>query len=71
MLQRRRGAQISGVTQARGRHPKGAATGIGEANMAEYVPTRHQPMIILVIVSSQPSGGTQQSGAIGEEAALD
>ena len=28
----------------------GAAPGIGAAHMTEYVPTRHQPMIILIIL---------------------
>ena len=65
-VQRRRRAKISGATLARG-----AAPGIGAAHMAEYVPTRHQPMIILVILSNQPRGGTQQSAATGEGAALD
>ena len=61
--QRRRRAKISGL--ARGRHSKGAAY------MTDYVPTRHQPMIILVILSGQPRGGTQQSAAAGEGVALD
>ena len=65
-VQRRRRAKISGATLARG-----AAPGIGAAHMAEYVPTRHQPMIILVMLSNQPSGGTQQTAAAGEGAALD
>ena len=39
--------------------------------MTEYVTTRHQPMIILVILSNQPRGGTQQSAATGEGATLD
>ena len=65
-VQRRRRAKISGATLARG-----AAPGIGAAHMTEYVPTRHQPMIILVILSNQPRGGTQQSAATGEGAALD
>ena len=49
----------------------GAAAGIGAALMTEYVTTRHQPMIILVILSNQPRSGTQQSAAAGEGAALD
>ena len=69
--QRRRRAKISGATLAQGRHPNGAAPGIGAAHMTEYVPTRHQPMIMLVILSNQPRGGTQQSAATGEGAALD
>ena len=39
--------------------------------MTEYVPTRQQPMIILVILSNQPRVGTQQSAATGEGVALD
>ena len=54
-----------------GRHLKGAAPGIGTAQMTEYVPTRHQPLIIPVILSNQPRGGTQQSAASSEGAALD
>ena len=54
-----------------GRHSIGAAPGLGAAHMAEYVPTRHQPMMILVILSNQPRGGTQQRAATGEGAALD
>ena len=64
--QRRRRAKISGATLARG-----AAPGIGAAHMTEYVSTRYQPMIILVILSNQPRGGTQQSAATSEGAALD
>ena len=37
-----------------GQQPKRAAPGIGEAHMTEYVPTRHQPMIILVIPAEGP-----------------
>ena len=65
--QRRQRAEISGATLARGRHPKGAA----HIDMTEYVPTSHQLMIILVILSHQPRGGSQQSAAAGEGAALD
>ena len=54
-----------------GRRSKGAARGIGAAHMTEYVPTRHQLMIILVISSNQPRGGTQQRAAASEGAALD
>ena len=66
-VQRRRRAKISGATLARG-----AAPGIGAAHMAEYVPNRHQPMIMtMVILSNQPRGGTQQTAAAGQGAALD
>ena len=47
------------------------APGIGAAHMTEHIPTRHQPMIILVILSNQLMSGTQQSAASGEGAALD
>ena len=50
---------------------RGAAPGTGAAHMSEDVPTRHQPMIILVKLSKQPRGGTQQSAATGEGTALD
>ena len=50
---------------------RGAAPGIGSAHVAEYVPTRQQPMIILVILSNQPRVGTQQSAETGEGVALD
>ena len=53
-----------------GRHPKGAAPGIGAAHITEYVPTRHQPMIILVILSNQPRGGNQQNAATGKGVVL-
>ena len=39
----------------------GAAPGIAAAHLTEYVPTRHQPMIMLVILSKQSRGGIQQS----------
>ena len=48
--QRRRRAKISGATLAWGRHLKGAAPGIGAAHITKCVPTRHRPMIILVIL---------------------
>ena len=51
----------------KGRHP----VPIGAAHMTEYVATRHQPVIKLVILSNQPRGGTQQSAAAGEGTALD
>ena len=54
-----------------GRHPKGAAPGIGAVHMTEYVPTRHQSMIILVILSNQFRGDTQQSVSTGEGAAIE
>ena len=50
-----------------GRHP----VPIGAACMTEYVISRHQPMIKLVILRNQPRGGTRQSAAAGEAAALD
>ena len=50
---------------------RGVAAGIGAALMTEYVPTRHKPMIMLVILNNQLRGGTQQSTATGEGAALD
>ena len=54
-----------------GRYPKGAAPGIGAAHMTEFVPTMHQPMAILVILSNQSRDGTQQSAATGEGTTLD
>ena len=62
----RRCAKISGATLA-----QGAAPGIGVARMTEYVPTSHQLMIALVILSNQPEGSTQQSVATSEGVALD
>ena len=58
--------KFSGVTLARGVAPSMEA-----AHMTEYVSTMYQPRIILVILSNQPRGGTQQSAATGEGAALD
>ena len=63
--QQRRRAKISGATLARGGGTR------YRGGMTKCVPTRHQPMIILVILSNQPRGGTQQSAATGEGAALD
>ena len=63
LQQRRRRAKISGATLA-----QGAVPGIGAAHMTEYLSTGHQ---LLVILSHQPRGGTQQSAATSEGAALD
>ena len=48
--QRRRRPKISGATLDRGAAPESGDTGIGAAHMAGYASTRHQPMIILVIL---------------------